>query len=301
MTLTELVELKRTTGRSVGVCLPALNEEATVGSICSVISRELVTAGLVDDLVLMDSGSTDRTQEVAEAAGARVFRAKDVLPERPHPSSPGKGESLWKSLAVVDTDIIVWVDSDTRNFSSSFVTSLVAPLLEDEKLVFAKAFYDRPLGAGDELLPMGGARVTEIGIRPLINLLVPELAGFVQPLSGEYAGRREALLDIPFGTGYDVDILMLLDLVTEHGLDAIAQVDLGTRVHRNRAIPSLGRMSFEIMRGLFGRLEEQGRIKLGEALSEKLVQFADSDGGREALTFESDNFERPPMRSILAG
>lgn len=301
MTLAELVELKRTAGVSVGVCLPALDEQETVGTICSVISGELLRAGLVDDLVLIDSGSTDGTAEVAAGAGARVLRATDVLPDLPHPGSPGKGESLWKSLAVLETDIVVWLDSDTRNFSASFVTTLVAPLLGDERLVFTKAFYDRPIGAGDDLLPTGGARVTEIGIRPLINLLVPELAGFVQPLSGEYAGRREVLLDIPFGTGYDVDVLMLLDLVTIHGVDAIAQVDLGTRVHRNRDIPSLGRMSFEVMRGLLGRLEELGRIKLSDALGEKLVQFADSEAGHEAGLFTTDNYERPPMRSVLGG
>ena len=286
---------------TVGVCLPALDEEATVGAICRTITTELVAAGDVDQLVVIDSGSTDATASEASAAGAEVFRAADLVPDAPRLQRPGKGESLWKSLAVLHTDIVVWVDADTRNFTSDFVTALVAPLLNNPDLVFAKAFYDRPLNGSEGSLPMGGARVTELSIRPLINLLCPELAGFIQPLSGEYAGRRDALLDLTFGTGYDVDLLMLLDLVQHHGLDAIAQVDLGSRVHRNRDIPALGRMSFEIIRSLLERLDDDGRLKLADVLPEVLTQFTDQDGTRTVTSYTARSERRPPMRTYVEG
>ena len=284
---------------TVGVCLPALNEEATVGKICRTIASELLEPGVIHQLVVIDSGSSDRTAAEAEGAGATVFRAADLVPAAPAIAMPGKGESLWKSLAVMGTDIVVWVDSDTRNFTSAFITDLVEPLIDDPSLVFSKAYYDRPLDGGAGLLPMGGARVTEIGVRPLINLLYPELAGVIQPLAGEYAGRREALIDIPFRTGYDVDLLMLVELVQRHGIEAIAQVDLGSRVHRNRDIPALGRMSFEIMRSLLERLDYDGRLKLADELPDRLVQFTDDDGGRNTTTYESLSQQRPPMRSFL--
>lgn len=286
---------------TVGVCLPALNEEGTVGGICRTISSELLETGVIQQLVVIDSGSSDRTAAEAEAAGATVYAASELVPAAPAIAMPGKGESLWKSLAVMDTDIVAWVDSDTRNFRSAFITELVAPLLADEELVFTKAFYDRPLEGRSGLLPMGGARVTEIGIRPLLNLLYPELAELIQPLSGEYAGRREALIDIPFRTGYDVDIMILVELVQRHGSSAIAQVDLGSRVHRNRDIPALGRMSFEIMRSLLERLDFDGRLKLADELPDSMVQFTDEDGGRSTTTYTSYSEQRPPMRAFLKG
>lgn len=295
----ELVALKKRAGLTIGVCLPALDEEATVGAICSTISTELKARRLVDQLVVIDSGSTDSTIDEAASAGAEVVKAADLVPSAPRIARPGKGESLWKSLAIMETDVIVWLDSDTRNFTATFVSALVAPLLGDRSIVFTKAFYDRPLDGGTGLLPMGGARVTELSVRPLINLLYPELAGFIQPLSGEYAGRREALLDLPFGIGYDVDLLLLIELIERHGVGAIAQVDLGSRVHRNRDIPALGRMSFEIVRAFLERLDEDGRLKLADALPEEMVQFTDRDGGRTMSTYSARSEKRPPMRAFL--
>lgn len=286
-------------GLSVGVCLPALDEEATIGPICEVITSELVSAGLVDELVVMDSGSTDRTAAVAAAAGATVHKARDLVPQVPAHGDAGKGESLWKSLAVLETDIVVWLDSDTRNFGSHFVTGLVAPMLSDPELVFTKAFYERPLHNEDGPARPGGGRVTEVAIRPLVNLLYPALAGFVQPLSGEYAGRRRALLEMPFGTGYDVDLLLLIDLVERYGLERIAQVDLGRRIHRNRPADELGRMSFEIFRALLERLEDGGRVKLADPLPETLTQFAGNNGFYRPLASRHGPHRRPPMRTIL--
>jgi glucosyl-3-phosphoglycerate synthase len=296
-----LLALKRASGLSIGACLPALDEEATVGTICNVISTELVDTGLVDRLVVIDSGSRDATSEVAEAAGAKVFVASDLVPRAGVLEHPGKGESLWKSLSVMDTDIVVWLDSDTRNFTAGFVAALVAPLLEHDGIVLTKAFYDRPYDGPAGVLPMGGARVTEISVRPLINLLYPELAGFIQPLSGEYAARREVLLDIPFGTGYDVDLLLLIELAEHAGLDALSQVDLGNRLHRNRDIPALGRMSFQIMRTMLERLDESGRLKLADELPQTLTQYMDHQGSGGVHTFEMRSERRPPMREFLRG
>lgn len=294
-----LLDKKRASGLAIGVCLPALDEETTVGPICEVISRELVGTGLVDRLVVIDSGSRDATPEAAAAEGAEVFRASDLVPAAGALERPGKGESLWKSLSVMDTDIVVWLDSDTRNFTGSFVTALVAPLLEHDGIVLTKAFYDRPFDGPTGVLPMGGARVTEISIRPLINLLYPELAGLIQPLSGEYAARKEILLDIPFGTGYDVDVLLLIEIAEHAGLDALAQVDLGERFHRNRDIPALGRMSFEIVRTLLERLDESGRLKLAGELPQTLTQFMDHHGARGIHNLEVRSERRPPMRKFL--
>lgn len=295
----ELRRTKADAGLTIGVCLPALDEAATIGPICEVITSELVADGVVDELMVIDSGSTDRTVEIASECGATVHRAHDLIPEVPVLDDPGKGESLWKSLAVLHTDIVVWLDSDTRNFGSHFVTRLVAPMLRDPDVVFTKAFYERPLHADDGPARPGGGRVTEVAIRPLVNLLYPALAGFVQPLSGEYAGRRSALIEMPFGTGYDVDLLLLIDLVERYGLDRIIQVDLGTRVHRNRPAEELGRMSFEIFRSLLERLEDGGRLKLADPLPETLTQFTADEGTYAPLMSRRVSQRRPPMRTLI--
>ena len=282
----------------ITVCLPALDEAATIGSICHTIVAELLEPGLVDELLVIDSGSNDDTIEIARAAGATVHRATSILPEVPE-SSGGKGESLWKSLAVARGDIVVWLDSDTRNFRAGFVTALVAPLLEDGAIHLVKAFYERPLVDAEEILAAGGARVTEIGIRPLINLFFPKLAGFVQPLAGEFAARTETMRSLPFATGYAVDISLLIDIVETLGLDAVAQADLGSRIHRNRPVPELGRMSFEIMQALFLRLDEDARVKLADALPAELIQFEDSADGPVPITHRVAAMLRPPMKDYV--
>ena len=296
----DLVSIKRSSGRTVAVCLPALDEAPTVGRICTLISEELVSVGLVDELVVMDSGSSDRTREIAQDAGATVFRASEVLPEAGPVGNPGKGESLWKSLAVIDSDLVVWMDSDTRNFETHFVTRLIAPLLQDPSVSFVKAFYERPLETGTAFTERGGGRVTEIAVRPLINLLAPRLAGFIQPLSGEYASRTTLLRRLPFATGYDVDLLLLLDVIDTDSLDAVTQVDLGRRVHRNRDTDSLGRMSFQIIRGLLTRLERTGAIKLADDLPRAILQFVRQQGGYLSETASVGNEERPAMETFLS-
>ena len=290
-----LADLKREQELTVSVCLPALNEAATIGGICRVIVDELVRGGLVDELVVVDSGSSDGTPGIARAEGAAVFRAAELVPEAPPARAPGKGETLWKSLATVSGDIIVWVDSDTRNFDPRFITRLVAPFLDDGSIGFVKGFYERPLETETATLRSEGARVTEIAVRPLLNLFYPRLAGVIQPLSGEYAGKVELLRTLPFGTGYAVDVGLLIDIVERHGLWVVAQADLGERIHRNRNVSALGRMSFEIMHALLGRLDEEARVKLSDPLPEQLVQFINHEPVRFDVTIE----ERPPILEYL--
>lgn len=278
---------------SIAVCLPALNEAATIGPICEVV-RDLMEEGKVDRLVVVDSGSIDGTQELANKAGAEVFFVGDILPEIPLTPNAGKGEALWRSLAVIPEDIVAWLDSDTQNFGPHFVSALVAPLLDDDNVQYVKAFYERPLVQPVEGA-LGGGRVTELVARPLINLLYPELAHIRQPLSGEYAGRRKMLTSIPFFTGYAVEIGLLTTIAARFGVDSIAQADLGTRIHRPRSTGALGRMAFEIMGAFIDDMAEQGRLKLAEELPSEMVQFP---LGKDPETFDLPVARRPPLDEV---
>jgi glucosyl-3-phosphoglycerate synthase len=229
-------------GQTVSVCLPARDEEATVGQIVSTIRRELLEEiGLVDEIVVVDDHSTDATAAVAADAGARVVSAAEVLPG--HGSGPGKGAAMWRSLYESDGDLVVWCDADLVDFESHFVLGLLGPLLMHSDIDFVKGFYDRPSSEPNDK----GGRVTELVARPLLALLFPHLASIVQPLGGEYAGRRELLEQLPFVEGYGVDIGMLIDIADGFGTDVIAQVDLGTRRHRNRPLDELSPQATAIM------------------------------------------------------
>jgi glucosyl-3-phosphoglycerate synthase len=289
-----LADLKREKGLRTSVCLPALNEQTTIGEMCRRIRSELMGGdGLVDELIVIDSGSEDDTVAVARAAGAEVHRGSDLLPSMGHVL--GKGEALWKSLAVATGDLICWVDSDLRDFDVRFVTSLLMPLLIDDDIKMTKGYYRRPV-EGDET---GGGRVTELVVRPLLQLLYPPLTGVVQPVSGEYAMRRQIAMEMPFFTHYMVDLGLLVDLVERHGLDSLAQVDLGVRVHRNQDTLSLGKMAHQIMRGTLHRLDQLGRIKLNDDLPASLVQFLPKDNGPVAVRIDQGVIERPPMAGVL--
>jgi glucosyl-3-phosphoglycerate synthase len=277
---------------SVSVCLPALNEETTIAGICKAI-RAALMPGVVDELIVLDTGSSDATTTVAGAAGAVVYKVDDIAPRL---QGGGKGEALWKSVAVARGDIIVWIDSDIQNFTPDFVTRLISPLLGSPRLIMTKAYYRRPLqldatSHDDE----GGGRVTEIALRPLMNLLYPKLADVVQPLSGEYAVRREVALDLPFFSGYGVDIGLLVDIVSRYGLAAIHQVDLGIRLHNNRSLHALGRTSFEVLAAFLTRMADQDRLTLHEPLSDALRQF---DAGNNPFVSHPDVMELPPWRSL---
>ncbi|MFE2374332.1 glucosyl-3-phosphoglycerate synthase [Streptomyces sp. NPDC059398] len=285
--LDRLTAAKRST--KVSVVLPALNEEATVGAIVATIRRELMDTRpvpLVDELVVIDSGSTDRTAETAAAAGARVVHRDEILPRLP--AVPGKGEVLWRSLLVTGGDIVCFVDADLREFSADFVSGIVGPLLTEPDVQFVKAMYDRPLG---EAAGQGG-RVTELVARPLLNLHWPQLAGFVQPLGGEYAVRRSLLEQLPFPVGYGVELGLLVDALHTVGLDALAQVDVGSRKHRHQDGLALGRMAAAIYR------TAQLRLSRGQLVRPALTQFERSAEGFVPRTYPVDTEERPPMRDV---
>lgn len=235
--------------QTISVCLPARDEEATIEPIVASIIRELrQRVPLVDELVVIDDHSTDRTAHLASRAGAEVVAAGDVLAE--YGDGHGKGEALWKSLHVTKGDLVIWCDADIVDFSPSFVTGLAGALLLHREVCLAKAFYERPLHAGE-----GGGRVTELVARPALSLLFPELTPIVQPLAGEYGGRREALEQLPFVEGYGVDLALLIDAARTFGVGALAQVDLGERYHRNRPLSELGPQALAVLHAVLGRAE----------------------------------------------
>ena len=280
---------------TVSVVLPALDEASTVGDIVNAVRRDLVDVAepLVDELVVLDSGSTDATARVAADAGARVVHRDDVLPDVP--SVAGKGEALWRSLAATTGDIVVFIDADLIGFRSTFVTGLLGPLLTDPSVQFVKAMYDRPLTDGAVVHPAGGGRVTELVARPLLNLHWPQLAGFVQPLAGEYAAHRHLLERLPFATGYGVEIALLIDAVGEVGLDALAQVDLGERRHRHHGDLRLGRMAAEIWQTALARLHQDGELQTVEPT---LTQFERAASAYLPITYDVIALERPPMLRV---
>lgn len=234
----------------VSVCLPARDEQDTVGPIVERIRAELVDRhALVDELVVIDDHSTDRTADVASAAGAKVYDAGSILPE--YGEGHGKGEAMWKSLFVSSGDLIVWCDADVRDFDARYVVGLVGPLLTVPDLMFVKGFYDRPVAPDGT----GGGRVTELVARPLLSVLFPHLSPIVQPLAGEYAGRRDALEQLPFVQGYGVDLGLLIDVARRFGAAAIGQVDLGVRVHRNRPLSELSPQAMSVLQTALRRAD----------------------------------------------
>ena len=272
----------------VSVCLPARDEAATIGSIVATVRRELVERdGLVDEIVVIDDGSLDDTATIAAAEGASVIAESSILPELP--SGTGKGNALWKSLYACRGDIICWLDADVRNFDPRFVTRLVRPLVDDPRVLFTKGYYRRPLNAEGD----GGGRVTELVARPVISHWFPGLRDIIQPLSGEYAGRREILESLPFVEGWGVELALLVDIAQRYGPDAITQVDLGVREHRNRPLDELGPQALAIL------LAALRRAGVGDVapLAAELVRF-DADHERVAVPVEVR--ERPPMRTIPA-
>jgi glucosyl-3-phosphoglycerate synthase len=298
----ELARLKAAAGSRVSVVLPALDEERTVGTIVAAIRRDLVegarTGGraLVDELVVVDSGSRDGTARVATAAGARVLARSDVLPE--HEPLPGKGEVLWRGVAATSGDLVVFIDSDLDDFSTDFVTGLLGPLLTHPEVALVKATYDRPLRQGETVLPAGGGRVTELVARPLLAMFWPQLAGFIQPLSGEYAARRALLEQLWFPTGYGVEIGLLVDAWQQVGLDGLAQVDLVQRKHRNSDDAKLGAMASEIIQVVLDRLGRQGRISLGEHPHPVLTQFRRVGEQYHANAVDVTLRQRPPLMTV---
>lgn len=294
-----LVAAKERQGLKISLCLPALNEEKTIGKEVVMFRSELMQRiPLLDEIAVIDSGSTDQTREVAAAFGADVYLARDILPEQG--DNKGKGENLWKAIYQLKGDIIVYIDTDISNIRPHFVYGLVGPLLQSEETLYVKAFYDRPLRTSTGVSATGGGRVTEILVRPLFSLYFPELAALIQPLSGEYAARRTALEQIPFPVGYGVETAHLLDIHQRWGLNALAQTDLGLRIHRNQPTAALGRMAFGILQTFCARLEKYGWIRSQAEFQNILRQFQNHDGVYEQIETLIREVERPPMISLPA-
>lgn len=276
-------------GRTVGLVVPALDEQDTVGDVVRAVLADPVTSALLDEVVVMDGGSVDATRERAAAAGARVVRTADVAPGHP---AGGKGGSVWRSLLVTRSDVLVVVDADLDPFDPGWVTALAAPLLQDPTTHLVKGAADRPLSVDGIEHPRSGGRVTELVARPLLNAFWPELAGFVQPLSGELAARRSLLEQLPFVTGYGLEIGMLVDALALVGLDGLAQVDLGERRHRHQSDLALGRMASAVLRTALSRCGHSG-------LPEALLQFGRDDQGRlTGTSTEVPLHELPPIGTL---
>jgi glucosyl-3-phosphoglycerate synthase len=295
--LRRLVQLKEKQGLMVSLVLPTLDEEETIGPIVRRAIRELMgRVPLVDEILVIDSQSTDRTREIAEAEGARVVQHPDVLAR--YGSFRGKGEALWKSVYETNGDIIVWADTDVRNWHPRMVYGTIGPLLHEPRLQYVKGYYQRPIVSEGVLKEGGGGRVTELVARPLINLFYPELSGLIQPLAGEYAGRRALLEAIPFFTGYAVEIGHLIDAAERVGIEGLGQVDLERRVHRNQELEGLSRMSFVILQAVMKRLEERRKVRLFAEMG-STMKLPRSGRGRLALeVIELADQERPPMIRI---
>lgn len=295
--LRRLMALKEQQGVTISAVLPTLNEAATVGDIVRRARVELMEkVPFLDELLVIDSDSEDDTRELAEAEGARVVRHPEVLSR--YGAYRGKGEALWKSLYETSGDLVVWSDTDIQDWHPRFLYGTVGPLLAEPRIGYVKAFYQRPIVEGGQLKEGGGGRVTELVARPLINLFFPELSGYIQPLSGEYAGRREHLERIPFFTGYAVEIGHLIDLVERLGLNGLGQVDLDIRIHRNQELEGLSRMSFVILQAVMKRLEERRRARLFAELGStmKLPRSGPNELSLEVI--ELADAERPPMIRI---
>jgi glucosyl-3-phosphoglycerate synthase len=297
--ISRLVELKEKQGLTVSVGLPALNEEKTIGLVIKRIKTALMDrVPLIDQVVVIDSDSEDRTVDIAQELGVPVYRHSKILTEVG--THAGKGEALWKSLHVLDGDIVAWIDTDISNIQPRFVFGLLGPLLREPRIQYVKGFYQRPIRQGDKLLSEGGGRVTELMARPLINLFFPELSGIIQPLSGEYAGRRALLESVPFYTGYSVEIGLLIDILEAVGLSAIGQVDLERRIHRNQPLGNLSQMAYVILQGAIRKLEDRHRIELLTEVGRGMKQIIQDREHFSLEVREIGDELRPPMKSIPA-
>jgi glucosyl-3-phosphoglycerate synthase len=275
---------------TVSLCLPTRNEESTIGPILERLVP-LRAQGVVDQIVVVDQ-SLDGTAQIARALGAEVYDQTELAQEL----GPvlGKGDAMWRALLVLDGDVICFLDADSERFGSHFACGLLGPLLCDPRLSFVKGFYRRPFRVGETTLPDEGGRVTELTARPLLNLFYPDLAAVEQPLAGEIAARRELLEQLPFVTGYGVDIALLLDAYKAAGLEHLGQVDLDVRQNAHQPLRDLGPMAYAVLQAVVARLEREGRMR------GPLEATFTSPGGPGATTSAASVVERPPRASLRA-
>ena len=241
---------------TVSVIVPAKNCAATVGGVLRGTVKPLRGVGLVDDVLVVDAASADGTAKVAASAGARVLQQDQLVAELG--PALGKGDAMWRALQHTESDIICFLDADTADPHCDHLLGLLGPILSDESVALVKGAFERPLTTGTIKLPHEGGRVTELMARPLLNLHMPLLAGFSQPLAGEVAARRDLLEQLPFPVGYGVEIAMLVDALHLRGLDALAECHLGTRQNRHQPLRALGEMSFAVLIAIENRLPGRG-------------------------------------------
>jgi glucosyl-3-phosphoglycerate synthase len=263
-------------GRTISLCFPCRDEVATIGGLVTAARHGLVHSGVVDEIVVLDDRSSDGTALAAADAGARVVHVDEIHAQ--HGDGWGKGNALWASLLATTGDLVAWCDGDLTSFTPMWVEHLVAPLLAHTEIALVKATYDRPTHLG------GGGRTTELVARPLLSLFAPDLAALGQPLSGEFAGRRDALESVPFVEGWGVEIALLLDIGARYGTDAIAQVHLGVRHHRHRSLQSLSVQAAEVTATLLERVDAARPLRS--------TTLRRSDGSVVPLNLG----ERPPVR-----
>jgi glucosyl-3-phosphoglycerate synthase len=283
-----LARLLQAREASVSVCLPARDEAATIAPILETLGA-LRKAELIDQVVVVDH-SRDGTAEIARGLGAEVHDQDDLLPELG--PAEGKGDAMWRALSVLHGEVICYLDADTTDFGAHFITGLLGPLLCHPEISLVKAFYRRPFRSAGHTSEDGGGRVTELTARPLLNLFYPELAGFRQPLAGELAARRSLLAELPFTTGYGVDIGLLIDAYRAAGPDALAQVDLDTRQNSHQSLRELGPMAFAVLRAVTDRLTAEGRLH-GPLPDDYLPA-----GSQEAVDLAAR--QRPPMAELAS-
>lgn len=295
--LQQLIALKQAQHLTLSLALPALDEEKTVGHVIRTVKRALMDeCPFLDEIVLVDSNSSDRTREIAADLGVPVFIHQELLPNLG--ARRGKGEALWKSLLVTRGDLVAWIDTDIVNIHPRFVYGIFGPLLLNPQIQFVKGFYRRPLKVGEKTQAGGGGRVTELAARPLLNLFYPELSGVIQPLSGEYAGRRRALEQLPFFSGYGVETGLLIDIFDHHGLAAIAQVDLLERIHHNQPLEALSKMAFAIIQAVIHKLERRYGRSILEDINKSMKLIRYEAGGYFLDVEELAERERPPMLNL---
>jgi glucosyl-3-phosphoglycerate synthase len=295
--LDRLLARKSKQNVTISLALPALNEEKTVGRVLRTLKRELMeNVPLLDEIVLIDSNSSDRTRQIARRTGVPVHIHQEILPQ--YGERPGKGEALWKSLSVTSGDLVLWIDSDIVNIDPRFVYGLIGPLLLRPDLVFVKGFYRRPIRVGGTIQAGGGGRVTELVARPLLNLFYPSLSGMIQPLAGEYGGRRSALEQVPFASGYGVEIGLLIDLAERFGIGALGQVDLVDRVHHNQPLAALSLMAFEILETVVRRLDLRAGTRMLQEANRSMKVIRHESARYFLEVAEIPERERPPMISI---
>jgi glucosyl-3-phosphoglycerate synthase len=280
----ERIAAQRT--RTVSVCLPARNEESTIGSILREL-MPLIDAGVVDQVAVVDD-STDATAEIARSLGAEVYAQHRLMPE----FGPvlGKGDAMWRSLAILTGEVVCFLDADSEQFGTHFACGLLGPLLCESRISFVKGFYRRPFRFADVTVPDGGGRVTELTARPLLNLFYPELAAIRQPLAGEIAARRDLLERLPFAGGYGVEAAMLIDAWREVGLEALAQVDLDVHHNPHQPLSALTPMAYAVLAVIARRLEREGRLSGLDP-----GPLLEREGAREV-----ELLERPPMAATRA-